>query len=186
MYDSKIHHRRSIRLRGYDYSRSGAYAVTTCTRHKEPVLGEIVEGEMVLNDVGRMVQDTWEQMPRHYPGCGLDAFVVMPNHTYGIIVITAIPVGAGPCARPATRARAATRAVPMSLPDLVHRFKSLTTARYRQGVATRGWRALDGKLWQRNYYEDIVRHDEELQKIREYIATNSIRWETDWENILGR
>ena len=67
----------------------------------------------------------------------------------------------------------------------MHHFKSLTTARYRQGIATRGWRAMDGKLWQRNYYEHIVRDDDELQSIREYIATNPVRWETDWENILG-
>ena len=111
MYDSRVHHRRSIRLRGYDYSRSGAYAVTICTHLKQPVFGEIVEGEMVLNDVGQMVQDTWEQMPNHYQGCGLDVFVVMPNHVHGIIVINPAPaVGAGPCARPSPRA------LPMSLP----------------------------------------------------------------------
>jgi REP element-mobilizing transposase RayT len=73
----------------------------------------------------------------------------------------------------------------MSLQDLVHRFKSLTTARYRQGIVTGRWHALDGKLWQRNYYELIIRHERELQTIREYIATNPVRWETDWENILG-
>jgi putative transposase len=147
------------------------------------VFGDIVEGEMVSNDAGQMVQDIWEQMPSHYPGCGLDAFVVMPNHVHGIILITATPepVGAGPRARPYSGQTDGT----MSLPDLVHRFKSLTTARYRQGVETRGWHAMDGKLWQRNYYEHIIRDDDELQKIREYIATNPIRWEADWENILG-
>jgi putative transposase len=101
MYDSRIHHRRSIRLRGYDYSRPGAYAITICTRLKQLVLGEIVEGEMILNGVGQMVQPTWEQMPSHYPGCGLDAFVVMPNHVHGIILITA--AGAGPRARSGAR-----------------------------------------------------------------------------------
>jgi putative transposase len=190
MYDSRVHHRRSIRLRGYDYSRPGAYAVTVCTYLKRPVLGEIVEGEMVLNAVGRMVQDTWEQMPSHYRGCGMDALAVMPNHVHGIIVINPA-VGAGPCARPgmgqAGEPGQAQGPAPtaMSLPDLIHRFKSLTTARYRQGVTTHGWHALDGKLWQRNYYEHIIRNDDELEKIREYIATNPVRWETDWENILG-
>jgi REP element-mobilizing transposase RayT len=185
MYDSGVHHRRSIRLRGYDYSRPGAYAVTICTHLKQPVFGEIVEGEMVLNDVGQMVRDTWEQMPSHYPGCGLDAFVVMPNHVHGIIVIA---VGAAPCARPSpgVRPHSGQTDGAMSLRDLVHRFKSLTTARYRQGVVTRGWRALDGKLWQRNYYEHIIRNESEFETIRDYIATNPVRWETDWENILGR
>jgi putative transposase len=182
MYDSRVHHRRSIRLRGYDYSRPGAYAVTICAHLKQPVFGDIVEGKTVSNEVGQMVQDEWEQMPNQYPGCGLDAFVVMPNHIHGIIVINPAPaVGAGPCARPHSGKTDGS----MSLPDLVHRFKSLTTARYRQGVVTRGWHALDGKLWQRNYYEHIIRDDDELQKIREYIATNPVRWETDWENILG-
>jgi REP element-mobilizing transposase RayT len=148
--------------------------VTICTHLKRVVFGEIVEGEMALNNVGQMVQDTREQMPSHYPGCGLDAFVVMPNHVHGIILITTTTGQA--------RGPVPTR---MSLPNLVNRFKSLTTARYRQGVVTRGWRALDGKLWQRNYYEHIVRDDDELQSIREYIVTNPIRWETDWENILG-
>jgi putative transposase len=183
MYDSRAHHRRSISLRGYDYSRPGAYSVTICTGHKQAVFGEIVEGKMVLNDVGAMVQDTLRQMPSHYSGCQLDTFVVMPNHVHGIILISACPrtgqaQGSGQARGPAPTT--------LSLGDLVHRFKSLTTARYRQGIAARGWPALSGKLWQRNYYEHIVRNDDELLKIREYIVTNPIRWETDWENILGR
>jgi REP element-mobilizing transposase RayT len=126
MFDARVHHRRSIRLRGYDYSHPGAYAVTVCTHLKRPVFGEIVEGEMVLNDAGQMVQETWEQMPSHYPDCGLDAFVVMPNHVHGIILITATT---GQARGPAPTS--------MSLQDLVHRFKSLTTARYRQGIVDR-------------------------------------------------
>ena len=177
MYDSRVHHRRSIRLPGYDYSRPGAYAVTVCAYLKRSVFGEIVEGEVILNEVGQMVQDTWEQIPGRYPGCGLDAFVVMPNHVHGIVLITAAPTLTGQARGPAPTT--------LSLPDLVHRFKSLTTARYREGVVTHGWRALDGKLRQRNYYEHIIRNDYELEKMREYIATNPVRWETDWENLLG-
>jgi len=108
MYDSRVHHRRSIRLPGYDYSRPGAYAVTVCAYLKRSVFGEIVEGEVILNEVGQMVQDTWEQIPGRYPGCGLDAFVVMPNHVHGIILITT-PTGQA-------RGPAPT---PISLPDLV-------------------------------------------------------------------
>jgi putative transposase len=156
--------------------------VTVCTYLKRSVFGEIVEGETILNHVGLMVKDTWERMPGHYPGCGLDAFVVMPNHFHGIILISApTPMGQAPGPEQA-RGPAPTT---LSLPDLVHRFKSLTTARCRQGVVTRRWHALDGKLWRRNYYEHVIRNDDELEKIREYIATNPVRWETDWENILG-
>jgi putative transposase len=143
MYDSRVHHRRSIRLPGYDYARPGAYAVTLCTYLKRSVLGEIVEGEVILNHVGQMVQDTWEQIPGHYPGCGVDAFVVMPDHVHGIILITA-PTLTG-------QARGPAPTTAMSLPDLVHHFKSLTTARYRQGVVTRR-----GTPWMANYGSAII------------------------------
>jgi len=93
-YDSSVHHRRSIRLHGYDYAQPGAYAVTICSEKKQFLFGEIVGGKVVLNDLGRMVQNSWEQMPAHYPGCELDRFVVMPNHLHGIILIT--DVGAAP------------------------------------------------------------------------------------------
>jgi putative transposase len=209
MYDSTIHHRRSIRLRGYDYSCPGNYFVTICAHEQLHLFGQIVEGEMDLNDVGQMVQSIWTQMPNHYPNCQVDAFVVMPNHVHGIIVIEPRVVaepdgGEGHRARPSEtpnrrggpprppecrgrengRGQAQGPAPTLSLGDLIHRFKSLTTARYRQGIATHGWPALNGRLWQRNYYEHIVRNHDELQKIREYIATNPVRWETDWENIM--
>src|SRR6056297_3244370 len=95
-YNSDIHHRRSIRLKEYDYSRAGAYFVTICTQNRECLFGGIVNGEMVSNDAGRMVQTVWDEIPLHYPGIEIDAFVVMPNHIHGIVVI----VGAAPCGRP--------------------------------------------------------------------------------------
>ncbi len=84
-------------LRGYDYSRTGAYFVTICTQHRECLFGRIVNGETVLNDAGRMVQTGWNEIPTHYPGIGIDALQIMPNHIHGIV---AIVVGAGPCACP--------------------------------------------------------------------------------------
>ena len=97
-YNPDIHHRRSIRLRGYDYSRAGAYFVTICTQNRECLFGEIKNGEMVLNGAGRMVQIVWDEMRGNYPGVETDDFIVMPNHIHGIIVL----VGAGPCACPDT------------------------------------------------------------------------------------
>ncbi|MCL6512678.1 MAG: hypothetical protein K6U78_18570 [Anaerolineae bacterium] len=95
-YDPNRHHRRSIRLRGYDYSQAGAYFVTIVTQNREPLFGEIVNGEMRLNESGACVVRWWEDIPRHFPGVDTDAFVVMPNHVHGIIVITdADNVGAG-------------------------------------------------------------------------------------------
>lgn len=90
-YDPEKHHRRSVRLRGYDYSQAGAYFVTICTQNRECLFGDMVDGEMRLNDAGRVVHGVWNDLPDHYAGVKLDAFVVMPNHVHGIIVI----VGAG-------------------------------------------------------------------------------------------
>ena len=97
-FNPQIHHRRSIRLKDYDYSQSGAYFITICTQKRECLFGEIVDGEMRLNDAGQMVQTTWDELPKHYTGIEIDEFVVMPNHFHGIILIH--DVGAGPCACP--------------------------------------------------------------------------------------
>jgi putative transposase len=120
MYDSRVHHRRSIRLPGYDYTRPGAYAVTVCTYLKRSVFGETVEGEVILNDVGQMVQNTWELIPAYYPGWAWTRSS-MPNHVHGIILICATHTLTGQAQGPAPTT--------LSLPDLVHRFKSMTAAR---------------------------------------------------------
>ncbi len=199
------HHRRSIRLQGYDYSQPGSYFVTICTQNHECLFGDIVEGEMVLNDAGQMVQAVWDALPRHYPGIGIDMFVIMPNHIHGIITIqppdTEPPpptVGAGPCAcpadvpaRPANASATGHPSPPtgqpqgvaptktMALAEVVHRFKTLTTKRYADGVKHHGWKPFPGRLWQRNYWEHVVRNERELHRIREYISTNPAKWELD-------
>lgn len=101
-YDPEIHQRRSLRLKGYDYSQPGAYFLTISVRGRECLFGDVVEGEMRLNEVGQFVQMAWDELPKYYQGVGIDAFQIMPNHVHGIIVLNhAIsPVGAGPCACP--------------------------------------------------------------------------------------
>ena len=96
MFDPKIHHRRSIRLQGYDYSQAGMYFITLCTQKRECLFGAIVDGHIQLNDAGRMVQTVWDEIPSHYSGADIDVFIAMPNHIHGIIAI----VGAGPRACP--------------------------------------------------------------------------------------
>lgn len=123
---------------------------------------------MYLSDAGHMIQTIWQEIPDHYPGIDVDAFVVMPNHIHGIIVLG--KVGTGPRACPNSA---------MTLPDVVQRFKSLTMARYRQGVKSQGWPPFPGKLWQRNYYEHIVRNESDLDRIREYIENNALNWKQD-------
>ena len=96
VYDPEIHHRRSIRLRGYDYSLANAYYVTICTQDKLHLFGKVIDGKMVLNDAGRMIEKLWTEIPQYYPSFNVDVFQVMPNHFHGIVVI----VGAGPRACP--------------------------------------------------------------------------------------
>jgi len=98
-YNPDTHHRRSIRLKGYDYSQVAAYFVTICVQEREDLFGKIASDEMQLNNAGRMVQSAWKDLPRYYPGAEIDAFVVMPNHIHGIVVLTD-PVGAAAGGRP--------------------------------------------------------------------------------------
>ena len=121
-YDADKHHRRSIRLRNYDYAEAGAYFVTLCVEGRACLFGDIVDEDIRLNDIGCMVRAAWEGLPSHYPGVEIDAFVVMPNHVHGIIVL------APDCA------------AGMALGDVVRRFKMLTTKRYADGVRQHGWR----------------------------------------------
>ena len=181
MYNPDIHHRRSIRLHNYDYSQSGMYFVTLCTQNRECLFGEIVDGQMQLNDVGKMVRAVWDEIPAHYPGIDVDEFVIMPNHIHGITVI----VGAGPRACPdstKTQTNGQPQGVaPTGLPlsGVVQRFKTMTTKRYADGVEQSGWPPFPAKLWQRNYWEHVVRNEPELDRIREYIQNNPGQWESD-------
>ena len=173
----KIHHRRSSRLQGYDYSQAGAYFVTICTRDRECLLGEITVGadsrvfpEMRLNDAGRAVQQCWIAIPDHFPHVELDVFVVMPNHVHGIVVIVD---GRGTACRAPTAEQFGCP-VSGSIPTIFRSFKSAVTKCINEMRGTRG-----EKLWQRNYWEHIVRNESELNRIREYIQNNPAQWELD-------
>jgi putative transposase len=175
MTKTATHNRRSIRLQGYDYSQAGAYFVTICTQSRKCLFGDIVDGKMQLNDAGRMIQQRWDEIPKHYPGIDTDEVVIMPNHIHGIIVI----VGAGPRACPGLGQPQGVAPTRLSLPDVVHRFKSITTKRYTDGVKQTGWLPFPGKLWQRNYWEHVVRNEQEMDLIRQYIHNNPAQWELD-------
>ena len=183
-YDPKKHHRRSIRLKGYDYSQAGAYFVTICANKRTCLFGGVFDRQIRLNDAGRMVKDVWEEIPIHYSNIELDAFVIMPNHIHGIINI----VGAGPCACPDGGEQLnigqpqGVAPTGLSLPNIIHRFKTMTTKRYIDGIKNNGWPPFHGRVWQRNYYEHIIRNNDELKQIREYIMNNPLKWEFDREN----
>jgi len=163
-----VRDRRSLRLKDYDYAQAGAYFVTVCIQNRLCLFGGIVDGEMRLNDAGRMVRSMWEALPNWFPGMELDAFVVMPNHVHGIATL----VGAG-LALPEEKGAASSAP---TLGDSVRAFKSLSAIRVNRLLMRAG------SLWQRNYYEHVIRSDREMDRIREYIATNPCKWALDREN----
>ncbi|HWP60686.1 MAG TPA: transposase [Candidatus Acidoferrales bacterium] len=166
-------------LEGYDYSQPGAYFVTIVTEDRACLFGEVADGEMRSNEAGRMVAAEWEMLQERFTDVELDAFVVMPNHVHGIIVIaTPPPVGAGLV--PAHDR--ATARVALSVGDVVGAFKSRVTVEYTRGAKTSGWPPFRGHVWQRNYFEHIIRNEESLNRIRQYILDNPTRWAMDREN----
>ena len=168
------HHRRSIRLKEYDYAQVGAYFVTICARDRECLLGDVIDGEMRLNEYGQIVMECWDEIPRHFPNVELDEFVVMPNHVHGILVIT---VGARH-ASPLQLSRGPQRG---SLGAVVGSFKSAATKRVNERRDTPGL-----TIWQRNYYEHVIRNEDEMNRIREYVAQNPAQWAKDENNPLGQ
>lgn len=184
-FSADIHRRRSLRLKDYDYAQAGTYFVTVCTQNRECLFGEVVEGEVQLNEIGRMVASVWQAIPDHYPHVVTDEFVVMPNHMHGILFFDHPAVGAGLV--PALEGsidpnRATTRVAPTMLGDVVGAFKSRATVGYIQGVKNCGWPPFAGRVWQRNYYEHVIRNEDDLARIREYIASNPLQWALDREN----
>jgi len=182
--------RRSIRLEGYDYAQPGAYFVTIVTQGRECLFGDVVDGEMRLNDAGRMVERWWAELGNKYSHVVPDAHVVMPNHFHGIVVITDGGDGVGADLRVCPNAGAHVGApLPIDagahvapLSEIVQWFKTMTTNEYIRGVKILGWIPFPGKLWQRNYYEHIVRDENALDRIRQYIANNPAQWDADDEN----
>jgi len=174
--------RRSIRLKGFDYTEPGAYFVTIVTQDRSCLFGEVVDGHMELNSAGMVITRWWLELTRTFPTVDTDQFVVMPNHCHGIIIID-VPVGAdlrvGPTgARPAHQGAHAGA----PLPTIMQWFKTMTTNEYMRGVKTSNWPAFRGHLWQRSYYEHVIRTEESLDRIRQYILDNPVRWAFDREN----
>ena len=168
--------RRSIRLPGYDYSQNGACFVTICTQNRVCLFGTIVDGEMVLNPFGRIVAEEWIKTGEIRDEIQLDRWVVMPNHFYGIVWIKTTGNGTPQYCR-GDRPVAPTGLQPRSLGSLVAGFKSGVTKHINQLRNTPGM-----TLWQRNYWEHVVRDEDDLNRIRQYITDNPMKWETDREN----
>ncbi|MCU0242522.1 MAG: transposase [Vicinamibacteria bacterium] len=153
--------------------------MTICAQDRRCLFGSIVSGVMQANDAGRMVATIWEELSTFYAGVDTGDFIVMPNHFHGIVII----VGVTPCGHPKAGQARGPAPTGMSLPDVIHRLKTMTTRRYAKGVKEWGWTPFNGRLWQRNYYDRIVRNEDELLRIREYIAGNPAYWADDEYNV---
>ncbi|MBR9976972.1 MAG: transposase [Bacteroidetes bacterium] len=148
--------RRSWRLKGFDYSRAGAYFVTICTQNRAWLFGNSVDGALQLHPAGEMVQQVWDAIPEYYPGIGIDAFIVMPNHIHGIVILKD------------------SHSRRLSLPDVIHRFKTMTTKRYADGVRQLDWAPFRHRLWQRSFHDRIIRDRTAFLRIRTYIRNNPL------------
>ncbi len=198
-YDPRRHHRRTTRLKGHDYTTPGAYFVTICTHNREYLLGEIIDGVVRLSEYGQIVAAEWARAVVVRPDVSLDAWVVMPNHIHGIIIIND-HVGAGRRPAPtdaamdphlARRDRPTptetpsnpTQALgvkPGSIGAIMAQFKSVVTKRIN---ALRS--ASRAPIWQRGYYDHIIRNDGELTAIRRYIHNNPQQWSLDRDNLAN-
>ena len=156
--------RRSIRLKNYDYSQSGYYFVTVCAQARECLFGDISSGKVILNEQGKIILNCWHNLPNHYNNIATDYFAIMPNHMHMIIA-----VGAG-----LSRLNTGRENLAPTLGRIVAYFKYITTKQINE-LQNKGIK----KIWQRNYYEHIIRDNSDLTHIREYIANNPGKWQED-------
>jgi putative transposase len=146
-------------LPAYDYSRAGAYFITVCTHNRIMLFGEVIDCEVRLNEMGVIVKHTWDDLPTHYAGVSLDAFIVMPNHVHGITILADEPETV------------------RGIPEIVRGFKTFSARRVNERAGKHG------VLWQRGYYEHVIRSEKASDRIRDYIANNPARWAEDPDNI---
>ena len=224
MYDPNKHHRRSIRLAGYDYAQAGLYFNTICIQKRKCLLANIIGESLVLNEAGKMVEMEWLALGERFPAIRLHEYIVMPNHFHGIIEIVGSPLvgdhrnekgqpqGIAPTSAPGNAPTSAPGNAPTSAPgigqpqgiaptptsaqktvgEIMGAFKSITTGKYIEGVKKHkcvcinnktctcsGWKIFDKKLWQRNYWEHIIRNEESYQRISQYILKNPAKWVED-------
>ena len=207
-YNPKIHHRKSIRLKGYDYSQAGFYFVTICCQHRACLFGGIVDGAMILNDAGKMVINEWLKLKKRFKNIELQEYVVMPNHFHGIVEIVGAtlvvaqnnattynvmgnirkgqPQGIAPTDKTIAHTDKTVDHTDKTVDhtdktvgDMVGAFESITTVEYIRCVKNNHWQPFDGKLWQRNFWEHIIRNENEYRRITQYILDNPKKWAMD-------
>ncbi|MFH2137726.1 MAG: transposase [Candidatus Omnitrophota bacterium] len=203
--------RKLNRLKEYDYSQAGYYYVTICVYVRECLFGNIINNNMELNNAGEMMGKILQKLPEYYPNIDIDQQIVMPNHIHAIIIIKE-PVGDDLCVVPGQnqkhdqtinqndltaegqvygngqtqdkgRIRRSAPTGRLSLSNIIQRFKMITTKRYIDGVKNYHWQTFDKHLWQRSFYDHIIRTNDSLNNMREYIVNNPSTWDNDEHNI---
>lgn len=172
--------RKQLRLPEYDYSSAGFYCETLVTHSRLSLFGSIAGDRIALNPAGSAVEAMLQSVPNRFPQVGIDEYCIMPNHLHAILIIQEQDQ-AGP---EHEEMNAGSGAGKISLPGVMGWFKSMTTHVYMDGVQRQGWPRFDGKLWQRSYYEHIIRDENDLTRMREYIVNNPLQWSIDEENPI--
>lgn len=206
-YNPEIHHRRSIRLKGYDYSSIGSYFITICAQNRENLFGDVIDNKMVLNNAGEMVKKWVIETENKFKNISIDEYIIMPNHFHSIMSI--LNVGADlrvcpndenicpndknicpndenicPNDNPGYKGEHTGSPQPkIEIPEIVQWFKTMTTNEYIKGIKNGIYLPFDKRIWQHNYYERIIRNETEFNKIKEYIINNPVNWLNDKNNI---
>ncbi|MED7788784.1 transposase [Francisella sp. 19X1-34] len=185
--------RKNLRLKYYDYSSNGAYFVTICVNNRECLFGDIIDGQICLNDAGQMVERIYHDLENKFANIQCGEYVIMPNHFHCVIHIcndgyrtneraniefvpTKVPVGVNLCVDLKLEKG---EHVDTPLHKIIQWFKTMTTNAYINGVKTKNWQPFDKRLWQRNYYEHIIRNEKSYNEIIKYIQLNPLKWELD-------
>lgn len=174
-YNPKKHHRRSIRLSGYDYTQPGDYYITICTYKRQCWFGDVVNERVEYNHLGYIAYSFWKALPQRFSHIELDAFIVMPNHLHGILIIGDLLNHIQP--NNTSKKEQFGKPVVGSIPTVIRSFKSAVTKRINLMR-----RIPEPPVWQSNYYESIIRIETGLDKVRQYIINNPRQWEIDQEN----
>ncbi|MFT6259321.1 MAG: REP element-mobilizing transposase RayT [Rickettsiales bacterium] len=183
-YNPKVHHRRSIRLKDYDYSQGGAYFITICCEDKKCLFGKIINKKMVLNSAGKMIDKWCLEIPKKFPAIELAIYQIMPNH-FHMIIINHDLVGADLCVRPNVANINYVNIMKKGghigppLQKIIQWLKTMTTNEYIRNVKKYGWQSFNKRIWQRNYYEHVIRTENSYQLITDYILTNPAKWLED-------
>ena len=186
-YNPDKHHRKSIRLKGYDYSQAGLYFITICCQNRVHLFGNVINKQMILNDAGKMIEKWLNELQNKFPDVKCHEMVVMPNHIHFIIEnIGSVGADLRVCPNDSNISKTEKRVSEIlgehagsPLHRVLQWFKTMSTNEYIRGVKNNNWIPFDGKLWQRNYWEHIIRNDQSYQKISDYIINNPSKWNDD-------